>query len=627
MPDFDVVVLGGGTSGSLIAIEVSRAGRSTALVEAGLVGGEAPYLADMASKSLLQSARRGETWEHAVARRDEVAGHLDDAVAAAALAEAGVTLIRGTGRITGPGTVEVAPQPARGSLNGVVPAACLTLHYQDLVVCTGSEPVAPPVEGLTDVPAWTSAEALTCPDLPRRLVVLGAGPVGCELAQIYAAFGSQVTLVESEPHVLPGEAQFTGEILGDALRRTGVDLRLGSAVVKAETTDAGLALTLADGTRIEADRVLLASGRRPRLSGLGLEELGISAGPGEMLPLDETCRVVPNAAVTAVPSVPAGTAPGMPSVAGAAGAAGAAAKKTTARVWAAGDVTAVAPYTHTARYQAQIVAANILGGHRAADYRAIPRTVYTSPSVYTVGMSPSLAADTGVELFTASYDLAETARATVEDDDRGRVELYADAGAGDILVGAAAIGPDAEEWMGEVTLAIRARIPLAVLADVVHAFPTYGEAVGRPLRGLTQRPAAQASGKPGTGAESRDGASAGPVPATGTDAGTDAGATPVTSHGPGAAADGNGGPVTGGGAGPAAGAGAGAGAAGAGAGAGAAGAGTPAAQPARTLLGQARAASPGAATGPGPGPLPSRKPAGPPNAGTGRVTTQPSPNT
>src|ERR1700722_11996633 len=546
MPDFDVVVLGGGTSGSLIAIEVSSAGRSTALVEAGFVGGEAPSLADMASKSLLQSARRGETWEHAVARRDEVAGHLDDAVAAAALAEAGVTLIRGTGRITGPGTVEVAPQPARGSLNGVVPAACLTLHYQDLVVCTGSEPVAPPVEGLTDVPAWTSAEALTCPDLPRGLVVLGAGPVGCELAQIYAAFGSQVTLVETEPHVLPGEAQFTGEILGDALRRTGVDLRLGSAVVKAETTDAGLALTLADGTRIEADRVLLASGRRPRLSGLGLENLGVSAGPGEMLPLDETCRVVPNAAVKAVPSAPAGTAPRTP---GTPGPAGPAAKKTTARVWAAGDVTAVAPYTHTARYQAQIVAANILGGHRAADYRAIPRTVYTSPSVYTVGMSPSLAAATGVELITASYDLAETARATVEDDDRGRVELYADAGAGDILVGAAAIGPDAEEWMGEVTLAIRARVPLAVLTDVVRAFPTYGEAVGRPLRGLTQRPAAQASGKPGTGAESRDDASAGSAPATGTDAGSEAGAMPVTGHGPGAGADGNGGAGGAGGAG------------------------------------------------------------------------------
>ena len=593
MADFDVVVLGGGTSGSLIAIEVSSAGRSTALVEAGLVGGEAPYLADMASKSLLQSARRGETWEHAVARRDEVAGHLDDAAAAAQLAEAGVTLIRGTGRITGPGTIAVQPYPAKDSLNGLAAAAPLTLQYQDLVVCTGSEPVAPPVEGLTDVPAWTSAEALTCPDLPRRLVVLGGGPVGCELAQIYAAFGSQVTLVEAEPHVLAGEAQFTGEILGDALRRTGVDLRLGSAVVKAESTDEGLALTLADGTRIEADRVLLASGRRPRLSGLGLEELGVSAGPGEMLPLDETCRVVPNASAKAGPGADgkagprAGEAAGAgeaPGAADAPGQAGGPGKKTAGRVWAAGDVTAVAPYTHTARYQARIVAANLLGGKRAADYRAIPRTVYTSPSVYTVGMSPSLAAATGVDLITVSYDLAETARAQVEDDDRGRVELYADAGSGDILVGAAAIGPDAEEWMGEVTLAIRARIPLAILTDVVHAFPSYGEAVGTPLRGLAQRSAGQAGG-PGAG-------------------------------GPGAGGnEGNGG--AGGGAG-----------AGTGRAAAAAAGGTaPGTPSARTLLGQARATTPGPAAGLAPGALPSRKPAVPPTAEPGRVASQPSHNT
>ncbi|HEY7918690.1 MAG TPA: NAD(P)/FAD-dependent oxidoreductase [Streptosporangiaceae bacterium] len=557
MPDFDVVVLGGGTSGSLIAMGVSQAGRSTALVEAGLVGGEAPYLADMASKSLLQSARRGETWEHAVARRDEVAGHLDDAAAAGRLAEAGVTLIRGTGQITGPGTIVVQPNAAKSSLNGLAPAGPLTLGYTDLVVCTGSEPVAPPVEGLTDVPAWTSAEALTCPDLPRRLVVLGAGPVGCELAQIYAAFGSQVTLVEAEPHLLPGEAPFTGEILGDALRRTGVDLRLGSAVVKAETTDAGLALTLADGTRIEADRVLLASGRRPRLSGLGLEELGISAAPGEMLPLDESCRVVPNVPGKAAPTAPGKDVPATPGT------------KQAGRIWAAGDVTAVAPYTHTARYQAQIVAANLLGGSRAADYRAIPRTVYTSPSVYTVGMSPSLAEATGVELITVSCDLAETARATVEDDDRGRVELYADAASGDVLVGAAAIGPDAEEWMGEVTLAIRARIPLAVLADVVHAFPTYGEAVGMPWPGLA----------PETGG----GAAA--------DVSGDAGTAAAMSAGPGPAPD-----VSA---------------------AGAVGGDTPAVPAGQTLLGQGQAK----------GTLPSRKPPAPPTAGPDRVSTQPSHNT
>jgi pyruvate/2-oxoglutarate dehydrogenase complex dihydrolipoamide dehydrogenase (E3) component len=468
MPEFDVVVLGGGTSGGLVATEVARAGRSAALVEAGLVGGESPYLACIPSKSLLQSARRGETWEHAVARRDEVSGYLDDTFAAARLAEAGVTLMRGTGRITKPGTVEIAPIEARGArakgtaaANGEGPA---TIGYGDLVIATGSEPVAPPVEGLADVPAWTSAEALTCPDLPRRLIVLGAGPVGCELTQIYAAFGSQVTLVEAEAQVLPDEAAFTGEILADALRKAGAEVCLGSAVVKAETMDSGLALTLASGTRIEADRVLLATGRRPRLTGLGLDKLGVAGSPAEALPVDETCRVVPGQAGAAREG-----------------------KKSGGRIWAAGDVTGIARYTHTARYQARIVAANILGGHRLADYRAIPRAVYTSPSVYSVGISPEHAAAAGVDLFTVGFDLAGTARALVNNDDWGRVELYADAGRGDILVGAAAVGPCAEEWMGEITLAIRAGIPLAVLADVVHAFPTYGEVVEPALRELVQR--------------------------------------------------------------------------------------------------------------------------------------------
>jgi pyruvate/2-oxoglutarate dehydrogenase complex dihydrolipoamide dehydrogenase (E3) component len=466
MPQFDVVVLGGGTAGVHVATEVARAGRTAAIVEAGLVGGECPYLACMPSKSLLQSARRGETWEHAVARRDEVTGHLDDAAAAARLAEAGVTLVRGTAQVTKPGAVEVESITPAARLAGPrtakpVAPETTTLGYNELVIATGSEPVAPPVEGLIDVPAWTSAEALTHPDLPRRLVVLGGGPVGCELAQIYAAFGSQVTLIEAEDHVLPGEAQFTGEILADGLRRTGADVRLGSAAVKAETMDSGLALTLADGSRIEADRVLLATGRRPRLSGLGLAKLGVEIGPGMALPVDTSCRVVAPAS------------------------GGRSRRRGGGHVWAAGDVTGVAAYTHTANYQAGIVAANILGEHREADYRAIPRVVYTTPSVYTVGLSPARAAAAGVELLTASLDLAETARATVEDDDRGRVELYADSTG--VLVGAAAVGPYAEEWMSEVTLAVRGGVPLTVLADVVHAFPTYSASLERPLRELASR--------------------------------------------------------------------------------------------------------------------------------------------
>jgi len=548
----------------LVATGLAHAGRSVALVEAGLVGGESPYLACLPSTSMLASTRRGETWEHAVARRNEVTGHLDDSLFAARLADAGVTLIRGTGQVTEPGSIEVtmAGRGRRGQPGKTV------LGYADLVIATGSEPLAPPVEGLTDVPTWTSAEALSSQDLPRHLIVMGAGPAGCELTQIYAAFGSQVTLIEAEPQLLPDEAPFAGEILSEALRRTGADLRLGSPVVKAAPLDKGLALILADGTSLEGDRILLATGRRPRLAGLGLDRLGITPSAAGALPVDATCRVqtanwqptgatgqpattpaqpvtatgqpaaVPGqpAAVTGQPAAATGqpaaataqpaaataqpvTAPGpraetsvQPAAAAApaqpaaattgqpAAAAASAEQPTTAtgqpttatgqaatgsgRVWAAGDVTGIAPYTHTARYQASVVIANILGEHRVADYRAIPRCVYTTPSVCCVGVTPGQAAAAGIQLRTVGHDLAETARAAVEDDDRGRIELYADMTRGDTLAGAAAVGRSAEEWMGELALAIRAGIPLKVLADVVHAFPTYGEAIERSLREL-----------------------------------------------------------------------------------------------------------------------------------------------
>ncbi|HYZ55436.1 MAG TPA: NAD(P)/FAD-dependent oxidoreductase [Streptosporangiaceae bacterium] len=473
MPEFDVVVLGGGTAGVHVASEVARGGRSVAIVEAGLVGGESPYLACLPSKSLLQAAGRGEAWEHAVARRDDVSSNFDDAAAAARLVEAGVTLIRGTGHIARPGTVEATSSDkgagGPGGPGGAPGAQVTSLDYADLVISTGSEPVAPPIEGLPDIPTWTSAEALSCPDLPRRLVVLGGGSAGCELAQIYAAFGSQVTLVEAENVLLPGEAAFTGEILADALRRTGAEIRLGSAAAKAERTDEGLALTLEDGTRIEADRVLLATGRRPRLSGLGLDKLGIDLKPGMALPVDATCCVVvARTGQAATDDAAAG---------------GAAAEDAAGGLWAAGDVTGLGTHTHTASYQASIVAANILGRRREADYRAIPRAVFTMPAVFAVGVSPQGAAEAGIPLTTAGFDLQGTARAAVAGDDAGRVELYAHAESG-LLIGAAAVGPYAPDWMGEITLAIRAGVPLGVLTDTVHAFPTYGEALEPALREL-----------------------------------------------------------------------------------------------------------------------------------------------
>jgi pyruvate/2-oxoglutarate dehydrogenase complex dihydrolipoamide dehydrogenase (E3) component len=460
MSAFDVVVLGGGTAGVQVAAEVVAGGKSVALIEAGLIGGESPYLACLPSNSMLGSASRGETWEDAVARRNEVTGGLDDSAPAGRLTEAGVTVLRGTGRISRPGTVEVT------LTDGGEEA---TLTYADLVIATGCEPVAPPIEGLPDIPAWTTAESLCSPDLPRRLIVLGGGPAGCELTQVYATFGSQVTLVEAEPGLLPGEPAFAGEILAAVLRRAGAEICLGSPATKAERTPEGLTLALADGTRIDADRLLLASGRRPRLSGLGLDALGITVAPGMALPTTTSCRV----AEADGPS----------------------------RVWAAGDVTGITQ-THAGRYQARVVAANILGQRREADYSAIPRCVYTTPSVYAVGVVPSTPGTPAPGLVTARADLADTARARLsadEPDVPGGLELYADTEQG-VLVGAAAVGPDAATWMSEITLAIRAKIPVTVLADVVHAFPTYGEATESALREL-----ARIAGSPGgTGAADQE---------------------------------------------------------------------------------------------------------------------------
>ena len=308
MGAFDVVVLGGGTAGVHVATEAAAGGKSVALVEAGLIGGESPYLACLPSNSLLASAARGETWEDAVARRNELTGGLDDSAPAQRLAEGGVTVIRGTGRIARPGKVEVTLNPGPGAAAGTAftGGADLSLTYSDLVIATGCEPVAPPIEGLADIPAWTTAQSLCSPDLPRRLIVLGGGPAGCELTQIYATFGSQVTLVEAEHTLLPGEPAFAGEILATVLRRAGAEIYLGAAATKAERTSDGLTLALADGTRIDADRLLLASGRRPRLSGLGLDALGITVTPGMALPTTTTCQV-PGAALAGLAArVPAG---------------------------------------------------------------------------------------------------------------------------------------------------------------------------------------------------------------------------------------------------------------------------------------------------------------------------------
>lgn len=450
MGSYDVVILGAGSAGENLASALAGAGRSVALVASGLVGGECPYLACMPGKSLLRSAevRRlaatatgyGATsrppqlddpaagYAAAVARRDEIANHRDDRARAEHLRAQGVAVERGTGRVVEPGLVEVDGRD---------------LGWTDLVVATGSRPVIPPIDGLDGVATWTSDEALTSNEHPASLVVMGAGPVGCELGQIFGRFGVDVTLVETAARVTPSEDAVVSRHLAAALEGSGVTLRLGTGAVEAGPDEGGVRLRLDDGDEVVAERVLVATGRRPNVEGIGLEQLGIEVGEAG-LAVDERCRV-----------------------------------QGTSNVWAAGDVTGVAPYTHVANYQARVIEANLVGAGATADYRALPRAVYTDPPMAAVGRAEAGDPD----VVRASFALDETARAASEGGAGGCLVLFASRRQG-VLVAASAVGPHADDWIGQALVAIHARIPLPTLLEVVQPFPTYGEAYFPALRAL-----------------------------------------------------------------------------------------------------------------------------------------------
>lgn len=455
---FDLVVVGAGSAGENAASEVARGGKRVAIVESGLVGGECPYFACMPSKAMLRAAEvrhlvgrareLGATssdlapdppraaYAAAVARRDRVAMYRNDAGHSAELERAGVRLVRGRAQIVAPGQVAVGH---------------LELTYHDLLIATGTIPLRPAITGLDRVAAWTSDDAYSSDELPATAVVLGGGPVGCELAQVLARFGSRVTLVQRGPRLLPKEEPSIAELLAEALRDDGVELRFEAEVTQVEPSPGGVRLWLADGSTLGAERLLLAVGQTARLEGLGLEHLGITPDKHGLLAVDEHGRV-----------------------------------RGQDRVWAAGDVTGLAPYTHMANYQARVIASNLLGRPSRLDDRAIPRGVYTDPAVASVGLTARQAEQQGATAISATVDLCTTARARTDGLRRGRLVLVADARRR-VLLGAAAIGPHAEEWLAEAVIAIRAELPLELLADVVHAFPTYGEAFEPALRELLQQ--------------------------------------------------------------------------------------------------------------------------------------------
>ena len=451
-----MVVLGAGSAGEWVAGGVADASGSVALIETSRVGGGCPYVACIPSKGMLRSAQvredarrlveRGGTsapvaldedepaYRAAVRRRDVLSSHRNDTDAARGIKRRGVTLIRGGGRITGPGVVDIDGRQ---------------IGYRDLVVATGSRPVVPPVKGLDKVTGWTSDQALSVQVRPASLMVLGGGAVGCELAQAYAGFGVAVTLVEAAPQLVSGEDAAVAAELATVLRGRNIDVRLGAEIKAMEATAGGRARALLDGgSVIETEQVILAVGRAPATAGLRLDAIGITPTDTGALAIDRRCLV-----------------------------------EGQDHVWAAGDVTGIAPYTHGANYQAQVVTHNLLGGNRTADYRAIPRVVYTHPPMACVGMTTEQARDNGIDVITATMDMAQLARATTDGAAGGLLILVADR-AQRVLIGAAAVGPDADEWISEASVAIRASISLTTLADVVHPFPTFAQAYEIPLREL-----------------------------------------------------------------------------------------------------------------------------------------------
>ena len=383
------------------------------------------------------SSGRGDTWgargrrtaevdvEAALAWRDFMVSDYSDAGQQRWLAELGIDLLRGTGRLAGPGVVEV---------DGVRYTA------GHVVLANGADPVVPPVPGLHEPQGvWTSREVTSMKAVPRRLLIMGGGPVGVEMAQAVRRLGGEVVVIDRAEHVLAREPAPLGEALAEVLRRDGIELALSADATSARRDHEDYVVELDDGRELRGDRLLVATGRRPRVDGLGLETVGVEPDV-HGVPVDACLRVAEN-------------------------------------LWAIGDVTGLWPLTHVGKYQGEVVAANILGESRQANYEAVPRVTYTDPQAAAVGASQ--------DRFSATARLSDVAKTATYTrayaDSTGHLTLVSD---GERLTGAHALGPEAGEWLQQATLAIRAHVPLEVLSDTIQPFPTFSEIYVAALKAL-----------------------------------------------------------------------------------------------------------------------------------------------